>query len=114
MVQGFPVTAEFTHGVPCSSFALRSVKGVGDWPSRRSMCHMAGNSMHTSVSGIVMLYALTQVRMSQDMMMLQRFALTRQHHEPEPESTSMRRRRPEHTDEAEHAQQFKRLKGQNN
>ena len=41
------------------------------WPSRRAACHQSGNSMHTSVAGLVMLFALTQVRVDPGSMQVQ-------------------------------------------
>lgn len=76
MIQGFPCTSDDTHGVPCSSYAKRHHDAYhgrpsSDWPSRRAVCEQAGNSMHTAISGVVMLFTLTQVMMSPDMMHLQ-------------------------------------------
>lgn len=65
MTQGFPVKLELTCKVACCSFAQRIKDGVerSYWPSRSSICKMAGNSMHTNVSGVVLLYCLTQVQL---------------------------------------------------
>ena len=76
MIQGFPCTSHDTHGVPCSSYAKRHHDAYhgresSDWPSRRAVCEQAGNSMHTAISGVVMLFTLTQVMMPPDMMYLQ-------------------------------------------
>lgn len=53
MTQGFP-TGDCSH--PCCSFSRLS-----DFPSRNAICKMAGNSMHTNVSGVVILFCLTQI-----------------------------------------------------
>ena len=65
-LQGFPTDCEFTYGKPCSSFALRTHRAsLGlesePWPTRRSVCHQSGNSMHVAVSGVVLLFCLSQV-----------------------------------------------------
>lgn len=70
VVQGLPVDTYYAYGVPCSSFALRTQLEKHDrqfspWPSRRSMFEQSGNSMHTSVSGLVFMFILTQVIMGQ-------------------------------------------------
>lgn len=82
MVQGFPVDTQFTYGQACSSYALRCLDAAQGrlcipWQSRHAMCEHAGDSMHTSVSGLVMLFVLTQVMISPDMIHLQRFVLLR-------------------------------------
>ena len=63
VTQGFPVHARWSHGRACCSFAkrLHDMVPTHQRPSRASVCKMAGNSMHTNVAGIVLLYALTQV-----------------------------------------------------
>ena len=71
-----------THGVPCSSFALRTHlekhgRPFSSWQSRRSLFEQSGNSMHTSVSGVVFMYILTQVIMDQRMMFFQYASLMR-------------------------------------
>ena len=76
MVQGFPVDSRQTHGMPCSAFALREHsqyhgRAHSSPPSRRATSEQSGNSMHTAVSGICILFTLTQVIMRSDMMWLQ-------------------------------------------
>ena len=78
-VQGFPVDTKNTHGWACSSYALRTLqqrRGLmyDPWPTRHSLCEHAGDSMHTSVSGLVFLFALTQVIISTDVLRVQHFA----------------------------------------
>ena len=75
-LQGFPVDCKHTWGQPCSSYAARAWgqergKEMPPWPSRRSACSQAGNSMHVSVSGLVLLFALTQVGVDPELMLLQ-------------------------------------------
>ena len=65
-IQGFPVDTRFTYGAPCSSYALRDFqrrRGLSHhpWPSRHALCSQAGNSIHTSVSGVLILFILTQI-----------------------------------------------------
>lgn len=80
-IQGFPIVASPTSSGDhaCSSFAMRTcyeqsgLKPPVEWPSRRSACHQAGNSMHVSISGIVILFALTQVQIEEHMMRLHLF-----------------------------------------
>ena len=72
----FSVDCKQTWGQPCSSYAARAWgqergKEMPPWPSRRSACSQAGNSMHVSVSGLVLLFALTQVRVDPELMLLQ-------------------------------------------
>ena len=81
-VQGFPVTTLHTHGYPCSSFALRWAKefwgqSPNQWPSRNAMRTQAGNSMHVSCSGVMILFILTQVIMDSDILALQRVKVKR-------------------------------------
>lgn len=88
-LQGFPVTAEFTYGKPCSSFALRHVQSAQGlpfvpWPSRRAACHQSGNSMHVCVSGLAILFCLSQIKMDQGMLALQRFQRKRLVHQHQP------------------------------
>lgn len=76
VVQGFPVNTLYTYGVPCSSFSLRDHQlkngsSYSPWPSRRATCELCGNSMHTAVSGLVMLFTITQVIMDPQHMWLQ-------------------------------------------
>ena len=63
VTQGFPVHLRWSHGRACCSFAqrLHDMVPTRGRPSRASVCKMAGNSMHTNVAGIILLYALTQV-----------------------------------------------------
>lgn len=82
MVQGFPVDTQFTYGQACSSYALRWLdtsqgRQCIPWQSRHAMCEHAGDSMHTSVSGLVILFVLTQVMLSPEMVHLQRFVMLR-------------------------------------
>ena len=75
-VQGLHVNCQATHGVPCGSYALRDFlarEGVPytPWPSHRAACQQAGNSMHVSVAGVVLLFALTQIAMDPGMLKLQ-------------------------------------------
>ncbi len=82
MVQGFPVDTRFTYGQACSSYALRWLdesqgRQCIPWQSRHAMCEHAGDSIHTSVSGLVILFALTQVMLSPDMIHVQRFVMLR-------------------------------------
>ena len=81
-VQGFPVTTLHTHGYPCSSFALRWAKQFwgqtpNQWPSRNAMRTQAGNSMHVSCAGVMILFMLTQVIMDSDILALQRLKVRR-------------------------------------
>ena len=76
VVQGLPIDTRYTHGTPCSSYALRCfLENDGlphcPWPSRRAACEQSGNSMHTSASGLCFLYMLTQVMMCPQMMYAQ-------------------------------------------
>ena len=61
-VQGFPVKPSWTGGRACCSFSSRVSHHVpfSEWPSRGSICEMAGNSMHCNVAGVILLFALTQ------------------------------------------------------
>ena len=83
-VQGFPMSSEFTNNHPCSSYALRKwfqdsgVAPKWDWPSRRAACHQAGNSMHVAISGIIILFALTQIEMNPDLVQLLKFKKDRE------------------------------------
>lgn len=82
-LQGFPTDCEFTYGKPCSSFALRTHRAsLGlesePWPTRRSVCHQSGNSMHVAVSGVVLLFCLSQVVFDQELLNLQIFQRKRQ------------------------------------
>ena len=77
-VQGFPVTTVMTAGAPCSSYALRwmnKARGLpyDPWPSRHALCEHAGDSMHTSCSGLVFLYAMTQVIQPSDILRVQHY-----------------------------------------
>lgn len=82
VIQGMPVSTEYTYGVPCSSYALREhqkSRGLSyfRWPSKRAASEQAGNSMHTSVSGLVFLYTLSQVVMDDRMMLAHYIMLQR-------------------------------------
>jgi len=82
-VQGFPVDTKQTHGWACSSYALRSLlerrgSSFDPWPTRHALCEHAGDSMHTSISGVTLLFALTQVIMSSDLLAAQDFRLSQQ------------------------------------
>ena len=82
VAQGFPVDTKFTHGIICSSYALRQTREIHNlpfntWPSRHALCEQAGDSMHTSSSGLVFLFALTQIMINPDMIRLQRWVLLR-------------------------------------
>ena len=73
VIQGLPVSTQYTFGIPCSSYALRAHQNAhGEpffkWPSKRAASEQSGNSMHVSVSGLVFLYTLTQVVMDARMM----------------------------------------------
>ena len=78
-VQGFPTSVEFTHGMACSSYAKRFLdktigwRRVPAWPSRHALCSQSGNSMHTTISGVIVLYVLTQIIMDVDLLALQQF-----------------------------------------
>lgn len=77
-LQGFPMSCAFTHDKPCSSFALRDLqksRGLpfAPWPSRRAACHQSGNSMHVCVSGLTILFCLTQTIFDNNMLALQTF-----------------------------------------
>lgn len=81
-VQGFPISTEYTHGHPCSSFALRFAKlrwgeAPDTWPSRNAMRHMAGNSMHVACSGVIFMFVLTQAIIDSNMVSLQKFNIQR-------------------------------------
>lgn len=71
-VQGFPVCPAWTLGIPCCSFSQRSANGIGysGWPSRNSVCEMAGNSMHCNVAGVIMLFGMSQVMVDPHLMRL--------------------------------------------
>lgn len=78
--QGFPVSADHTFGKACSSYALRWERfktriPSTPWPSHRACMEQIGNSMHTNCSGIMFLYALTQVIMDSGMMAAQVYSL---------------------------------------
>ncbi len=78
--QGFPIDVSSTFGKPCSSYALRYEKirqsvPASAGPSRNQLCAQIGNSMHTSCSGVMLLYSLTQVMMNPGMMYAQYNAL---------------------------------------
>ena len=81
--QAFPVTADFTYGKPCSSYALRFEKrkaGIScpPMPSRHALCSQIGNSMHCACSGVMMLFCLTQIIMDGKMLSAQYFSLKKQ------------------------------------
>ncbi|CAJ1440641.1 unnamed protein product [Effrenium voratum] len=86
-VQGFPMTDQHTHRQACSSFALRAQQALRriptqsgyHGPSRRSGCKQAGNSMHVTISGMVLLFAITQVQFDSGMMRLQLLARSSRH-----------------------------------
>ena len=96
------MTAAETCNQACSSYALREwfdLRKVAPhvaWPSRRAACHQSGNSMHTAISGLLILFALTQVRVDQDRMRLKIFM--RDHAEmvpfQSPKSRSTKRKQP--------------------
>ena len=78
--QGFPVLVEHTFGKACSSYALRWERQQlkipsTPWPSHRACMEQIGNSMHTNCSGVMILYALTQIIMDQNMMAAQLYSL---------------------------------------
>jgi hypothetical protein len=81
--QGFPIDVKHSYGKPVNSFALRRLYEEQGFSlpvpksSRRAMCHQAGNSMHTTISGMALLYVLTQVMVDPDVMQLQAFARQR-------------------------------------
>ena len=52
---------EFTDNIPMCSFALDQSNTI-DCESRTAVIGMAGNAMHAQVCGVVLLYALTQVK----------------------------------------------------
>lgn len=83
VLQGFPVRITHSLGEAACSFAVRHEYDVADSEGRQSLrdlhgdsastalgirptrphiFKMAGNSMHTNVSGVVVLFALTQIR----------------------------------------------------
>ena len=67
-LQGFPVRARFSYGSACCSFARHKeleMQGLVNLPrnSRSSICHMAGNSMHCQVIGLVILFGMLQVKL---------------------------------------------------
>ena len=86
MVQGFPVRAHWSYGQQCCSFATRHAFETGapsahtideeslsllkSSPGRQPVFKMAGNSMHTNVSGVSILFALTQVLVDSDLLKL--------------------------------------------
>lgn len=82
-LQGFPINVEHSYGKPTNSFAMRrSCEQLGlsmgiPKSSRRALCHQAGNSMHTTISGIALMYVLTQVRIDSETLKLQIFARQR-------------------------------------
>ena len=81
--QGFVIDVKYSYGKPVNSFALRRLyeqQGFGvkiPKSSRRAMCHQAGNSMHITISGMVLMYVLTQVMIREEQMKLQMFARRR-------------------------------------
>lgn len=83
-IQGMPTNVSFTHGTPCSSFALRhdqERRGLTfhPWPSRHAICAQAGNSMHTACSGLIILFVCTQIMMDPGLMSVHRFDFDRRH-----------------------------------
>lgn len=58
--QCIPVRREFSHGVECCSFAVSRT----DHPSRSAKFHMSGNSMHSEIAGLHIVFALTQIQYS--------------------------------------------------
>ena len=80
--QGFPVSTEHTYGVPCSSYSKRAWQAergedAATWPSRRAICLQAGNSMHTAVSGLVLLFCMTQISLDPGTVKAQQYVLRR-------------------------------------
>ena len=81
--QGFPIDPVHSYGKCCNSYALRRVAEINglslDLPksSRRATLHQAGNSMHVTISGMALLYVLTQVMLDPDVMAMQKFKLDR-------------------------------------
>ena len=89
-LQGFPVQITHSYGQACCSFAAREMFQAsggpcfvsrGDAsvdakkklflecrPSRQAMFRMAGNSMHLNVSGVVLLYCLTEILVESDLL----------------------------------------------
>ena len=87
------MNCDFTYGRPCSSFALRDFRAKQGlpfeaWPSRRAACHQSGNSMHVAVSGLAILFCLSQVMFDENMLQLQRFQLKRSHALSQPYDVS--------------------------
>ena len=81
--QAFPVSAEYTYGKPCSSYALRFEKRKAGipcppMPSRHALCSQIGNSMHCACSGVMMLFCLTQIIMDSGMIGAQYFSLKKE------------------------------------
>ena len=81
-LQGFPVDTKDTGGVATSSFALRWLnKSLGldyhPWPGRQATCTQAGNAMHVTVAGAVLMYGMTQTILDNGMVSLQRSILKR-------------------------------------
>lgn len=83
-LQGIPVTTKFTPGrVPTNSFDLREwqqdhgIQPAG-WPGRQTTVSQAGNAMHVSCAGAMILFALSQTIMDPGMMHLQTAWLKRQ------------------------------------
>ena len=89
MLQGFPVRVHWSYGHQCCSFASRHAYETtkGDHsdndlyseeklallrirPGRQHVLKMAGNSMHTNVSRVAILYALTQISIDCDLLKL--------------------------------------------
>ena len=63
--QGIPIDTTYTHGKACSSLAARS-SGLVDtpWPSRSACFQMTGNAMHSGVVGAILMYAISEVKIS--------------------------------------------------
>ena len=81
-LQGIPVTTEYTGGIPTNSFALRWLqesngKSYFPWPGRATTCAQAGNAMHVSNAGMVLLFAMTQTILDPGMLSLQQMLMRR-------------------------------------
>lgn len=91
MLQGFPVRITHSLGRAACSFAIRhqydnasnserialqelygptTASSLKIKPTRAHIFKMAGNSMHTNISGIVWLFALTQIRVDGALLMM--------------------------------------------
>lgn len=83
-LQGLPVSTKLTPGsVPTNSFDLRAWQKEHNlpyaaWPGRQTTISQAGNAMHVSCAGAMLLFAISQTIMDVGMLRLQRSWLKRQ------------------------------------